>query len=129
MREQRGKQLLVAVTQALRAVDHQHAGALGLFEQVRGVHELHVERRILAHQDHVEVIQAAVDLSFQFEPVLGVGEDFQWLHPGTCLAGVLVQIVLFHIEQRPTAILGGKEHGQRAVLFIGDVLDGVHDNP
>jgi hypothetical protein len=99
LRKLRREQLLVAVTQALRLVDYQHPGALGLLEQVRGVNEFHVERWILAHQDHVQIIQAAVDFGFQLEPVGRVCEHFQRLHARACLAGVLIQVVLFHIKQ------------------------------
>ena len=124
-----GKQLLVAVTQALRLVDDQHPVALGLFQQVGGVHELHVEGRVLAHQDHVQIAQGGVSFGFQLEPFLRIGEDLQRFHPRPCLAFTQVKILLLHVEQGPAAILCGQQHGQRAVLFVGDARNGVHDNP
>ncbi|MND93558.1 hypothetical protein D3C80_857460 [compost metagenome] len=129
LREQRGEEFFVAVAQALRTVDHQHAGGFGLFQQVGAVDEFHVERRILAHQDHVQLAQGAVLFGFQLEPVLRVGEDFQRAHARAGLAGALVEVLLLHVEQRPAALLGGKQHGQRAILLIGNARNGVHDNP
>ncbi|MNO30217.1 hypothetical protein D3C76_201510 [compost metagenome] len=66
---------------------------------------------------------------FQLEPVLRVGEDFQRAHARAGLAGALVEVLLLHVEQRPAALLGGKQHGQRAILLIGNARNGVHDNP
>ena len=129
LREQRGEQFFVAVTQALRLVDHQHASTLGLLQQIRGVDELHVERRILAHQDHVQITEQGVLLGFQLEPFFRIGEDLQRTHPRPGLAFCLVQVALFHIEQFPAALLRGQQHGQRAILFIGNAGNRVHDNP
>ncbi|MNE12636.1 hypothetical protein D3C80_1054410 [compost metagenome] len=129
LREQRGEQLFVAVAQALWAVDHQHTSGFGLFEQVGAVDKLHVEWRILAHQDHVQIAQGVVFFGFQLEPVLRVGEDLQRAHPRAGLALALVEVLLLHVEQRPAALLGGKQHGQRAILLIGNARNGVHDNP
>ncbi|MNE17281.1 hypothetical protein D3C80_1102560 [compost metagenome] len=75
--EQGGEELLVAVAQALRAVDHQHAGTFGLLQQVGGVDVLVVEGRVLAHQDHVQFGQRDVGLGLQLEPVLRVEEHLQ----------------------------------------------------
>ncbi|MNJ21763.1 hypothetical protein D3C77_161250 [compost metagenome] len=129
LREQGGEQFFVAVAQALRTVDHQHASGFGLFQQVGAVNEFHVEWRILAHQDHVQIAQGVVLLGFQLEPVLRIGEHLQRAHPRAGLALALVEVLLFHVEQRPAAFLGCQQHGQRAVLFVGDGRDGVHDNP
>ncbi|MCY1362341.1 hypothetical protein D9M69_490550 [compost metagenome] len=129
LREQRGEQLLVAVAQALRFVDHQHAGALGLLQQIGGVDELQVERRILAHQDHVQIAQQRVAFGPQFEPFFRVGKNLQRTHPGPSLAFALIQVALFHVEQLPATLLRGQQHGQRAILFIGNAGDRVHDNP
>ncbi|MNR35152.1 hypothetical protein D3C85_1529780 [compost metagenome] len=113
----------------MRLVDHQYASALGLLQQVGGVDELHVERRVLAHQDHVQVAQQRILLGVQFEPFFRVGEDFQRAHPRPRFAFGLVQIPLFHIEQFPAALLRSQQHGQRAILLVGDAGNGIHDNP
>ena len=54
LREAGREQLLVAVAQRLRVVDHQAAVARARLEDVGGVDVLVVERRVLAHQHHVE---------------------------------------------------------------------------
>ncbi|MNZ89380.1 hypothetical protein D3C78_1083020 [compost metagenome] len=128
LREEGGEQFFVTVAQALWAVDHQHAFGFGLLQQVGAVDELHVERRVLAHQDHVQFGQRAVLLFAQLEPARRVGEHIEWAHPRAGLAFGLVQVALFHVEQAPATGLGGQQHGQRAVLLVGDGRDGVHDN-
>jgi len=128
LRELSGEQLFVAVAQALWAVDHQHTFALGLLQQVGAVDELHVEGRILAHQDHVQLGQGAVLFIAQFEPARGVGEDLQRAHLRAGLAGTQIKVALLHVEQLPATGLGGQQHGQRAVLLVGDGRDRVHDN-
>ncbi len=55
LRELLGEQFLIAVAQALRFVHYQYAFAFGLLQQVGAVDELAVERRILAHQDHIQL--------------------------------------------------------------------------
>ncbi|MNP17187.1 hypothetical protein D3C76_1096110 [compost metagenome] len=129
LREQRGEELLVAVAQALRAVHHQHPGALGLFQQVGGIDVLVVERRVLAHQDHVQLGERQVDFLSQFVPASGVREHLQRAHAAAGLAGLLVEVLLLHVVQRPAAGLGGQQHRQRAVLLEVDACDGVHDDP
>ena len=128
LREQRGEQLLVAIAQALWTVDHQHTLALGLFEQVGGVDEFEIEGRVLAHQDDVEVGQRCVGFGVELEPFFRVGEHFQGAHPRAGLAVALIEVLDLHVEQLPAALLGGEQHGQRAVLLVGDLGDRVHDN-
>ena len=69
--------LFVHVAQALWPVDHQRALELGPLEDVGGVDELHVEGRILAHEDHIHFAQRAVLGLAQGEPALGIGLDSQ----------------------------------------------------
>ncbi|MNN11436.1 hypothetical protein D3C81_1243940 [compost metagenome] len=128
LRELGGEQLLVAVAQALRAVDHQQAFALGLLQQLRAVEEFVVERRVLAHQDHVQLVQGQILLVIEMEPMLGIMDDLQRARAGPHLAVAQVEVLLFHVEQRPAAGLGGEQHGQRAVLLEGYAGDGVHDD-
>ena len=126
LREQGGEHLLVAVAQALRAIDHQAAGLLGLFQQVGGVDELVVEGRILAHQDHVQILQRLIDFRAELEPACSIIEYLQRTQACAGLAGALIEVLLFHVEQLPAAGLGGQQHGQRAVLLEADAGDGVH---
>ena len=126
LREQGGEHLLVAVAQALRAIDHQTAGLLGLFQQVGGVDELVIEGRVLAHQDHIQILQRLVDFGAEFKPAGGVIEYLQWTQASAGLSGALVEVLLLHVEQLPAAGLSGQQHGQRAVLFEADAGDGVH---
>ena len=54
-RELGDRELLVVVADRARAVEDARALALGAFEEVRRVHVLHVERRILAHHHRGEL--------------------------------------------------------------------------
>ena len=53
--ELRDRDLLVVVADRARPVEDARALALGGLEQVRRVHVLHVERRVLAHQHRREI--------------------------------------------------------------------------
>ena len=88
------------------------SAAFEVLQDVRRRDIRHVERRILAHQDHVQIVQTCVDFGFQLEPFGRVSEDFQGFHAGAGLACALIKILLLHIEQRPATFLGGKQHGQ-----------------
>ena len=57
LREPGGKHLLVHIPQALRSVHHQTARCFSPFQNVRGVDVFRVERRVFAHQQHVEAAQ------------------------------------------------------------------------
>ena len=54
----RDRELLVVVADRARPVEHARAFALRAFEQVRRVHVLHVERRVLAHDHRRELGRA-----------------------------------------------------------------------
>ncbi|MOA07543.1 hypothetical protein D3C78_1272480 [compost metagenome] len=92
------------------------------------IEELVVEGRILAHQDHIQLVQRQVLFVIKMEPVLGIMEDLQRTPAGADLAVAQVEVVLLHVVQRPAAGLGGQQHGQRAVLLEGNATDGVHDD-
>ena len=53
--ELRDRHLLVVVADRARAVEDARAFALGRLEEVRRIHVLHVERRVLAHHHGGEV--------------------------------------------------------------------------
>ena len=127
--KQGGKELLVAVAQAGRAIHHQGAATLGLLQQVGGIDEFVVEGRILAHQDHVQLAQGQVDVLAKGEPALRILEYFQLSAAPAGLAIDLVQILHLEVVQGPAARLGRPQHGHGAILLIGDAFDGIHDDP
>ena len=124
-----GKDFFVAVPQALAAVDHQRAPALGGFKDVGGINIFIVEGRVLAHQDHVEVRQVDVLRGLQVEPGLRVVEDRQAGHARPGHALFQVEVARLHVMELPVPRLGGPEHGQGTVLLVVDVGNGVHDDP
>src|SRR3546814_9236195 len=75
-----GEELLVAVAQALRSIDHQRSGLFRQFQQIGCVDILAVERRVLAHEDHVQISQGRIDLPILLEPMLWVVEYPQRAH-------------------------------------------------
>ena len=68
LREFGGKELLVAVSEALRPVHDERAFLLGPLEQVGGVDVFEVERGVLAHQDDVELAQWLGDGALELVP-------------------------------------------------------------
>jgi hypothetical protein len=126
LREAGGKDFLVAVAQALAAVDHERALALRLFQYVGRVDVFVVEGRVLAHQDDVELREVAVLVLAQRVPALRIMEYFQRGHarPGHPL--LEVEVLLFHVKELPIPGLRSPQHGEGAVLFVIDVGDRVH---
>lgn len=121
-----GEQFLVAVPQRGRRVDHQRALLFGGTEDVGGHQELAVHRRILAHQDHVQLTQRTVPGGSKGIPALGIHVHREITGMGAGLGPGQVKVGLLHVNQLPAPLLGGPEHGERAVFLVLDVLDGVH---
>ncbi len=72
VRKPRRVEFLIGITQALRFVHHQHACSLGALEYVGRVNVLHVERRILTHEYHVQLIQRLCFISAETIPVVAI---------------------------------------------------------
>ena len=64
--------LLVHVPERLRRVDHETAAERRPIEDVGRVDVLDVERRVLAHQDDVDVAEPKVFFRAEFEPVVRI---------------------------------------------------------
>jgi hypothetical protein len=70
------------IAQGAGRVDHVRALALGLFEQVRRVDVLGIERRVFAHDDHVEILQRLGLENVFVVPVLLIAGEGDLLHVG-----------------------------------------------
>ncbi|CVB21158.1 Uncharacterised protein [Serratia marcescens] len=125
-REPGGEELLVAVAQALRLVDHQRAFDFGALQNVGRVDVFGIERRILAHQDHVQIVQRQILLAAEAEPVLLVFLHAQQAGAGAPVTGVQIEIVHLHVVQFVTAALRFEQHGEAGVFLDVDGIDRVH---
>ena len=70
--------LLVHVAQPLGAVDYEHPSHLGSIEDVRRIDVLHVERGVLAHQDHVQISERSRHGFTPAKPALQITVDLKW---------------------------------------------------
>ena len=120
--------LFVHIAQPLRIIDHDRALGLRAVQDVGRINELHVERRVLAHQNDVVVAQSTRLRLAEFEPVLGIVGDLEGCRASEGNSIAEPELVLFGIPDLPAAALGGQEHRKRAVLGGLDALDGVHDD-
>ena len=100
-----GKQFFVALEQGPGRIDHQHALALGKPQQMDSMQELRIHRRVLAHQDNVKFTQRADLRLTQFIPVVRVAKCRQVTHTGMGTPITQMEILLFHIVQRPPTLL------------------------
>jgi len=115
--ELKNGQFFRMVAQRARPVEDPRAFALGLFEQVRGVEKLVVKRRILAHHDRVELIQAAPRLRFDFIPRQRFAGEPDGaavgLHRGATVPG---QVLWLARREGVAARLRRTHHGEGGVL-------------
>ncbi|MNH03124.1 hypothetical protein D3C79_623760 [compost metagenome] len=126
LREPGGEQLFVTVTQALWLVDHQRAFHFGSFQNVGCIDVFSVERRIFAHQDHVQILQRQILLAAKAEPALFIFFHVQQARAGTAITGMQIEIVHLHIMQFPAAALRFEQHGEAGVFLDIDGGDRVH---
>jgi hypothetical protein len=127
--EPHGVGLLADVAQRSRLVDHQHAGFLGALQQEGRVDEFHVEGRILAHQDHVQLVRVGLAHLAELEPALRVVAHLDRAQPHAEPAFQYPQVGLGEVLQRVAAPLRLQQHRQRGVLGRLDAVDGVHHDP
>ncbi|MOA13044.1 hypothetical protein D3C78_1330740 [compost metagenome] len=125
-REPGGEQLFVAVTQALRLVDHQRALDLCALENIGRVDVFGIERRIFTHQDHVQILQRQILLAAKAEPALFIFFHAQQAGAGAAVTGVQIEIVHLHIVQFPATALRFEQHGEAGVFLDVDGGDRVH---
>jgi hypothetical protein len=127
-RKPRRVHLLVHVAQALRPVQYGDAERFCSLEDVGGVDVLHVEGGVLAHQDHIEILERARDGLPPAEPVRPVIPNGQWREPAERHPVVEPQMGQFGIVNLHAAPLCGEQHGEGRVLGGLDILDGIHDD-
>ncbi|KAG1246326.1 hypothetical protein G6F65_020745 [Rhizopus arrhizus] len=113
-------QLFGMVTDGRAAVEHAGALRLGIFEQVRGIHVFHVERRVFAHDDCPEVRQRQI-LGGGFRPPVmavqvGVGHQRDRRGDGLDDARLDVKVALHGHAERMAARHQVTHHGDRTVL-------------
>jgi hypothetical protein len=120
------EQLLGCVAHLGRIVHHQGVG-MHLLQEVGGGDVGHVERRILAHQDDVDVV---LHVQQHGLAQLGVGaflgEHLQRLGPGEHPAVLQRQLVGGVEPQFVAAVLGLHHHQEGRVGVDVDPQDGIH---
>jgi hypothetical protein len=129
LRELHQRELLGVVAQRARAVEDARAFALGLLQQVRGVEELAVERRVLAHQHGVEAVQRLARFVRDLEPRIGFARQRDVAH--LCrdgLAALPMQVLGLAGRQRVTAPLQLAHHREGGVLVDLEGFERVGDN-
>src|SRR5690606_19908434 len=98
-------------------------------EDVGRIDVLQVERRVLAHQHHVELAEGALVLAFEAEPALEVVPDGDGPGAREGLAPPQPEIRLLHVVDLGPPPGRFEEHRERAVLLRVDRFDRVHDDP
>ena len=117
----------VRIAQARRVVDHQGAGRRRVFQHVGHVDVFHVKRRVLAHQDHIQVCQRQVHLPMKLVPLGGIVRHRQPARAGPRRVAIQVNVAHFHVEQLPAPPLGREQQSQGRVFFDIDPRYGIHD--
>ena len=119
---------LIDVAETRRLIDHQQATLLRQLKDIGRVDVLHVKRRILAHEQYIQLLQAAAPLRARFIPTAGVviNLDLQATSERSSIPNG--QVVLAKVNERPSPVLGSEEHRQGGVLSRVDALDWVHDH-
>ncbi len=120
--------LLVHVAQAIGPVHDQRTLHLGAFEDIGRVDVLGIERRVLAHQDRVEVAEAGYHRRAAREPVRVVLTHADRVRATEGDAVAQPDAGQFQVMQFPAAALRSEQHRQRSVLARLDVLDRIHDD-
>jgi len=105
------------VTQRGGLVEHPGPLALGLLQQVGGVEVLAVERRILAHDDGVKVLERFAPLVGHVVPVIGQAGEMDLPHQrGHWLPPLPLQVLGLAGGHGVTAPLQLAHHGKGGVL-------------
>ena len=126
LREPGRVDLLVHVPQALRAVDDQHAGALGALEDVGAVDVLGVEGRILAHQDAVERSERLDGGLAEREPAGRVRPHRERARAPEGDAVAQQEVSQLEIGERKATRLGREQHRESRVFGVVDRADRIH---
>ena len=118
--------LFVHVAQCLRMIDDQRACRACPVEDVGGVHVLHIERRVLAHQDDVEIAEVDLLRRAGCVPVAVVIANLEQSGLPERLAAHKLEIALLEVMNFGVAACRFEQHRERAVLVRRDGLDRVH---
>jgi hypothetical protein len=132
-RELHQREFFGVVAQRARAVEHAGTFAFGLFQQVGGVEELAVERRVLAHEHGVEVPERLARLVVHAVPVVGFAREGDAPHQrADRMAALPLQVLRLAGGHGVATFLQLAHHGEGGVLVgleggerIGDKKD-VH---
>ncbi len=123
-----GIQFFVKTNQTGWVIQHPHPGPGCMLQHKTGMEEALVDRGILTHPDHVEVIQRDCLRGFGAAPVARPFQHGQGCGKPHNAVALDKQIVNTHIEERGAPILGGAHHRQRGILGWLDAGDGIHHN-
>src|ERR1700727_2162758 len=120
--------LLVDVAQPLRPIVDMSALQLRPIEDVGAVNVFGVERRVLAHQDHVVFTQLVGGRFPQREPFRRIVRDLERRQPAPGNPVAKPQVFLFRVVQLPASGLRAEQEPQGGVLRRLDRSDRVHDH-
>ena len=121
------RQLFVVVAQCARAVEDERTLRLRRFEKVGGIHILHVEWRVLAHQNGCERLQRPHRGRSDLEPVVIVCGDGQRAHRTERLFSIPEEVALLQCEQRVTTIVQRAHHRHAGIFVRLERSEGVED--
>ncbi len=121
-------EFFIAVTQALRFVNDQRALLFRALQQISGVNELGIKRRVFTHQHHVKIGQRDSLLAAKRVPLIVVLLDAQ--QPGARVSHATAQrqIAHLHVVNFITAALCFQQHGEAGVFFNVDGRNRVHND-
>ncbi len=121
-----GEQLFVAVAQALRFVDDKRPFLFCTFQNIGCVDELGIKRRILTHQNDVQVCQREILFALELIPFVVVLLYAQGTRAGAGFTVVQIKIGHLHIMNFVTATLRFQQHSEAGVFLDVDACDGIH---
>ena len=121
-----GEQLFVAVAQALRFVDDQRSFLFCTFQNIGRVDELGIKRRILTHQNNVQVCQREILFALKFIPFVVVLLYAQGTRMGAGFTVDQIKIGHLHIMNFVTAALRFQQHCEAGIFLDVDACDGIH---
>lgn len=112
----------------MRLIDHVNALTLGLFQHVGRVDVFLIERRVLAHDDRIEIGQFNALFAGKLKPSVRIAFHPQQPAAGISMAVAEVKIGELQIMQFPASRLGLQQHGETGVFLDVDLVYGVHDH-
>ena len=128
LRKVQGVKLLVGLAQSARMVHHEASALIHQAQEMRGKEKLHVEGRILAHENYVETAQGLA--AFLAKTIVGISPR----HADAAKAALRRraadrEVIKLHIGERVASLLRLKHQDEGGVLVDVDLINGVHDDP